>query len=454
MIKRVAAGVALLAIGGMVPWSAEAFGAAAAPRGLPACTVTLPSDSTNTAALQLTNSEVLCASGILTNKSTITVASGGSAVIEAPDLVNDGLVEASAGTTLQLTSPPTNLSGTTLTGGEWVVGGTLSIPGVITTLAASVTLSGAGEIEDSTNSANAVDSLSTISRTGTFALNDSAYLATGSVTSAGTVRLGTAGNSGDAVNWQDSGTFTMTGGSFAFLDPNSCINVGSRAFTITGGKMSGFGMLTGTVAVSGSGVFAPTLYGAPASFSLNGSYSQTGGTFQDTVNNPSGTPSAGALAVTGGVTLGGTLKVLSNGQRPETGTSIQIISGSSASGSFVAVHNVGVAGFSESTVSPSASIVTMATSPPSAPRTPYAVPSGSAAATVSWSTPASNGGQSITGYVILASPGCACKGLTADATATSTVVSGLQAGTSYTFVVEARNSVGTGVPSVATNSVS
>jgi hypothetical protein len=54
----------------------------------------------------------------------------------------------------------------------------------------------------------------------------------------------------------------------------------------------------------------------------------------------------------------------------------------------------------------------------------------------------------------VASPACAtCTGLTAGATATSTVVSGLRAGTSYTFVVEARNSVGTGVPSVATNAV-
>ncbi len=453
MITRVAAGAALLAIGGVVPWSAEALGAAAAPRGLPACTVTLPSGSTNTAVLQIANNEVLCAPGTLTNKSTITVASGGSAVIEAPNLVNDGLVEASAGTTLQLTSPPANLSGTTLTGGRWAAGGTLSLPGAITTLAAGVTLSGAGEIEDSTNSANAVDSLSTISQKGNLALDDSAYLATGSVTSAGTVILGTNGNSGDAVNWQDSGTFTMTGGSFTFLDPNSCINVGSRAFTITGGNMSGFGMLTGTVTVSGSAVFAPTLYGSQASFWLNGSYSQTGGTFEDTVNNPSGAPGAGALAATGAVTLGGKLEVFSTGRRPATGTSLQIISGSSVSGTFAAVHNVGVAGFLESTVSPSASIVTMATSPPSAPRNPVAVASGSATATVSWSAPASNGGKPLTGYVVVARPGCACKGLIAGATATSTVVSGLRAGTGYTFVIEARNSVGTGVRSVATNSV-
>jgi len=453
MITRVAAAAALAAICVAAPWSAEALGAATATAGLPACTVTLPSGSTNNAALQLANGEVLCASGTFTNESAITVSSGGSAVIEAPHFVNHGSVEASNGTTLQLTSPPANLRGTTLTGGAWTAGGTLSFPGAITTLAASVTLSGTGEIEDSANSSNAVDSLTTIERSGTFALNGSAYLQTGSVTSAGTVILGTAGDPGDAVNWQDSGTFAMTGGSFTFLDPNSCINVGSRAFTITGGTMSGFGMLTGTVGVSGKAVFAPTLYGAQASFWLNGSYSQTGGVFEDTVNDPSGTPVAGALWASGAVSLGGTLEVLSTGSQPATGTSVQVITGSSVSGSFKAVHNVGVAGFSQSIVSPNASIVTLANAPPSAPGTPSATASGSGAATVSWSAPSSNGGKPLTGYVIVASPGCACTGLTAGAAATSTVVSGLQAGTSYTFVVEARNSVGTGVPSVATNSV-
>lgn len=453
MITRVAAIAALLAIaGGMSPLSAEAFGAAT-HHGQPACTVRLPSNSTNAATLQLVNNEVLCAPGTFINKRTITVAGGGSAVIEAPNFVNHGLVNASAGTTLQLTDPPVNLKGTMLTGGQWAAGGTIRLPGAITTLAASVTLSGGGEIEDSTNSANAVDSLSTINRTGSFVLDDSAYLGTGSVTSAGTVILGTKGNSGDAVNWQDSGTFTMTGGSFTFLDPNACINAGNRAFTITGGTVSGFGMLTGTVTVSGSAVFAPTLYGAQASFSLNGSYSQTGGTFEDTVNNPSGTPGTGALAASGAVNLGGTLEVLSTGKRPETGTSLQIVSGSSVSGHFKAVQNSGVAGFSESTVSPSASIVTMASSPPSAPRTPHAVKKGSGSAKVSWKVPASNGGRPVIEYVISARPGCACKGLKAGANSKRAVVSGLRAGTRYTFVVEARNVVGTGVASVATNPI-
>ena len=360
MISRAAAGAVLVAAGLAVPWSGLVPGAGASKRALPACTVTVHSGSTQRTPLQLVNGEVLCAAGTFTNRNTITVASGGSAVIEAPHFVNDGSVVVATGTTLQLTNRPENLTGTKLAGGSWTAAGTLSVPGEIATLAASVTLSGAGEIENSTNSANAVDSLSTITNAGTLTLNDSAYLATGSVSSAGTVILGTTGDSGDSVNWQDSGTFAMTGGSFTFRDPNACINVGSRAFAISGGTMSGFGMLTGAVTVSGSAHFAPTLNGAPASFWLNGSYTQTGGTFNDSVSNPSGTPSVGSLWASGAVTVGGTLTVHSTGTRPTAGTSFHIIEGSSASGSFSAVHNSGVARFSQSIVSPNASIVTLA----------------------------------------------------------------------------------------------
>src|SRR5579862_8757199 len=149
MIARVAVGMALLAIdGGVGLWSA-ASGAEAAHRALPSCTVTLPVNSTNSTVLQLANGEVLCAPGTFTNKRTITVTGGGSAVIEAADFVNDGLVSASAGTTLQFTDVPANLKGATLTGGQWAAAGTITLPAAITTLAAGLTLSGGGEIEDS-----------------------------------------------------------------------------------------------------------------------------------------------------------------------------------------------------------------------------------------------------------------------------------------------------------------
>jgi hypothetical protein len=417
-----------------------------------ACTTLAPGTEI-TGTLTLSSGEVLCDSGALTNAGTITLPTG-SATIDAAGFVNHGTVEATASSSdLTFTYAPKNLSGTTLTGGTWVAVGTIAMPGNVTTLAASVTLTGGGQVEDSSNSdANSFSSLSDITAAATFALNQSAHLQTGSVTSAGTVILGTKGDDSDEVNW-GAQSFTMTGGSFAFLDKNSCINVGSNPFTVTGGTLSGFGMLTGAVTVSGKAVFSPTLSGSQASFWLNGSYTQTGGTFVDDVADTAGSSTVGALSVTDKVSLGGTLVVDSSGDRPSPGTSLLIVSGWPVAGEFSSVHNAGVAGFSSSTSSSAASIVAMSNAPPGAPRVGKAGLTASGEASVTWSAPTSNGGEPVTGYLVATHPTCACKGLAAPAGARSATVSGLTAGTAYTFTVSALNSVGTGVASAQSNSI-
>lgn len=74
---------------------------------------------------------------------------------------------------------------------------------------------------------------------------------------------------------------------------------------------------------------------------------------------------------------------------------------------------------------------------------------GDTQASVTFSSPLSDGGAPITGYTVTSSPG----GITGTATTSPITVAGLSNGTTYTFSVTAANSKGTSAPSAASNSV-
>ena len=78
--------------------------------------------------------------------------------------------------------------------------------------------------------------------------------------------------------------------------------------------------------------------------------------------------------------------------------------------------------------------------PRTAPTAPISVSAvaGDAAAVVSWSAPASDGGSALTGYTVTARPG----GATCQTATTTCTVAGLSNGTAYTVSVIARNAIG------------
>ena len=85
---------------------------------------------------------------------------------------------------------------------------------------------------------------------------------------------------------------------------------------------------------------------------------------------------------------------------------------------------------------------------PDAPINAVATP-GNANATVAFTAPANKGTSPITLYTVTSSP----DSINGTCTTTNCTVTGLTSGTAYTFTVTATNSVGTSMPSVASNSV-
>jgi len=72
---------------------------------------------------------------------------------------------------------------------------------------------------------------------------------------------------------------------------------------------------------------------------------------------------------------------------------------------------------------------------------------------VTWTDPANNGGNAISGYVVSSSPAGGTCTVSGVAATTCTIVSGLTAGTSYTFSVKATNAIGNSSASGSTSAV-
>lgn len=170
----------------------------------------------------------------------------------------------------------------------------------------------------------------------------------------------------------------------------------------------------------------------------------TSGTTDATVYSYGGTGSAGGLTITTPGTLSNSHSYGAGNFYPSAiawGTNVTSPGAGTASGSGVDLMDWGLD----------------FTSGPTAPAAPTGVSAvaGNASATVSWTAP-NNGGSVITSYTVTPYIGVTAQTTTTVAGSppvTNVTVTGLTNGTTYTFIVSATNSVGTGPNSSASNAV-
>jgi titin len=245
---------------------------------------------------------------------------------------------------------------------------------------------------------------------------------------------------------------TVTGSPPAITTPVPGLTNGtSYTFVVTATNSIGTGPgSTPSNAVTPSGPTAPA---APTGVSA------TAGDGTATVNWTA--PSNGGSAITSytvtpyvnGSPQNGLAKTVT-GTPPATTTPVPgLTNGTSYTFVVTATNSIGTGPGS----TPSNAVTPSAPTAPSAPTGVTATP-GNGNATVSWTAPSSNGGSAITSYTVTpyvnGNPQSVLAAtVTGSPPATSTLVSGLTNGTTYTFVVTASNVIGTGPASTPSNAV-
>ncbi len=269
-----------------------------------------------------------------TNQSTIQ---GGGTIGPHVTFSNKGTLNVTAANTLNINAPFVNFSGTTLTGGTYLVSGTLQFNSAkITTNAAKITLSGTGARIIDQTATNALRSFSTNSSLGTFTVRAGKMLST-------PVKLS---NSGRFIVGPNSG-FTP-GGIHTYTQLRGSTRVdgvlsAAGGMTVQAGSLLGKGTIASAVQSSGS-VTPGDAATNPGKLSINGSYTQTAtGALNISIGGPTAGTQYAQLIVSNGVSLNGTLNIqLINGFVPVIGSTFTILTGAAVSGTFATVNGLSI----------------------------------------------------------------------------------------------------------------
>lgn len=310
------------------------------------------------------------------NGNTITNATHGTVYAEGPLTIaigssgvftNNGTLKVKKGSSMSITGGGpggggtfANFSGTTLTGGKYLVDGTLEFDGAdVVTNAASITLSGVTSLIMNQNGVNALGNFATNTKTGSFTVMSGAMVTTqatsGNFTNAGKVTVGagsefeiTAPVNSVGVYTQTAGTTTVDGTLYA-----------TGQMTIEAGNLYGKGTITNSLVSSGSitagdSATKPGVL-SPATYTQN-----SGGSLTIPIGGTSVGTQYGQLAVAGGASLNGTLNLkLIDGFVPTVGDNFIILTGSAVSGMFSKVNGTTINGSEHFTVTYNSTNVTL-----------------------------------------------------------------------------------------------
>jgi formylmethanofuran dehydrogenase subunit C len=304
-------------------------------------TIILTSTPTNT----LTNESTIEGAGFIGGSDPMGIANSGTILankttplVISPDatlgFTNTGKLMVSKGSTLNIVGPFNNFSGTTLMGGTYLVTGTLEFQNSVVTNAGSITLTGTtAQILNSFTNTSALANLAANTALGSLSLASGQVLATAtSFSNAGktTVGIGSGFSVGGSYT-QTAGTTTVDG---ALMAPSG--------LTLQKGSLVGKGTIAAAVTSSAS-VTAGDSPSKPATLIVTGSYTQnSNGTLNISIGGTAA-GSYGQVAVSNGVSLGGTLVIKRiNSFVPALGSTFKIVTGSAVSGQFTTVKGTSI----------------------------------------------------------------------------------------------------------------